>query len=142
MKKIILAILVIASITSCASTSSTVKADPEKEHILNLISELRQDPASDYAKEKYEEILRFATESSDVTVSLSEKTCPWLTKVENKKWGFYLLCGYIAGNIEKQLIDNQKKDNMEGGHKFVIMVYDAIKEVDKDFYSQEIENLR
>lgn len=98
-----------------------------KTQVLNLISEYKQAPISETGYAAVKKIINFAENSKDVLVEVTPETTPWLThdKVSDPIKGL-LLGAYVVGNIEPQLMFNEKKPQHCSGANEVARVVKLI----------------
>lgn len=134
MKKIIMFVL----FAGFAFVSGLHAADVNQS-ILKQIAVIEKDPLGKEADAAYREILKFATDSSDVDVTLTADVMPWIN--EDSKYKPKLIGAFIAGNIQPQIKSKIKEDNPYEALIFVFGVYEKIKKADPAFSSDGIEYL-
>ncbi len=104
--------------------SSIAQAGPTKAEALAGIEAIERDPISERAIAAFPLVVKFAQESPEVSITISEKILPW---IGTKDYGPLLLGAYVAGNVKAQLERGAPEDRPYEGLKRVFAVYAAMK---------------
>ncbi len=103
----------------------------------------RADPIAN-AKPHCGVMLGFATESSDVSVLIGQRTgVVWIKdKTSGKKdLSPILLCAYISGSVKSQLASGKKEHDVPAAITATIQVYQVLKKSDPQFKLESMEKL-
>ena len=108
---------------------------------LKSIAIFDKSPLNEDGKQAASIILRFASESEEVTIALSAAILPWIKNKDKNTSQFntILLSAYIAGNVKSQLLKKTASDDPFGGYVQVLKTYDQIQQAHPDFKIEEIE---
>lgn len=141
--------LLLTCVTNNQSTKEKLTHSPSiktltNEEVLLAIEKIWNDPVSESMDPIYTSVLDFIINSDDVIVTLSNENMPWLIQdqFEPDNRSGKLIVAYSAGIIKWQLENDTKEEPIQKGNAFLLHVYDAMREVDPDYYIEEIETLR
>ena len=114
----------------------------DRQRLLKMIGEFKKSKDfSDKSLKKYSYITEYATKSDLISLTISQDY--WPAEVSNTKYAAMFLLAYIAGNMEKQLLDENYEDSPQAGLEFEIYKYKQLKKVDKklkiDFFEKKIK---
>jgi hypothetical protein len=111
-----------------------------KHEALKAIAAFREDPLSDLGRGAGALIITFADEDHDVSVRISPKTVPFLSnKSIPQEIVSTLLVAFTAGNIDSQLLRNEKKDDSYSGVLQVIETYRQLQKKKPKLRIAEVE---
>ena len=131
-------------ITVLSVTSWSIAADKlpvlTKTEALRAITLFREDPLSEIGRGAGGLIMNYAEKSPDVRVVVSQKCIPFLSNkgipINEKST---LIAAFVVGNVDSQLLRNQKKDDSYAGVLQVIDSYRQIQREKPKFRLEEIE---
>lgn len=116
-----------------------------KDIVLKAIAIFENEPLSHDGKGAASIVMKFADESEDVYIVLSEKIITWLgndTKDPYYQYHVILLSAYIAGNVKYQLIQNVVQDDPYSGLIQVLKTYQQLQKRVPNFKLIEIEKIK
>jgi hypothetical protein len=112
-----------------------------KETVRNAIVAFRQDPLSERGRAAGEVVRRFAEKSTDVILTITPKLAPYLADVKiAQEDRSLLLAAHMVGNVDSQLLRNEKKDDPYAGVQEVIETYRRMQKRAPALSLPEIEN--
>ena len=113
-----------------------------KEEVRNAITVFRQAPASPRGRAAGKMVQRFAEKNDSVIVYITDKVVPFLSNVKiPHEDRALLLDAFFVGNIDSQLLRNEKKDHPYDGVLEVIEVYRRMRARDPVVRIAEVEKL-
>lgn len=125
-----------------AEPETTSTAPITKEIARDAITVFRQDPLSPRGRAAGEIVRRFAEKSEDVILHVTPKVAPFLTNVELAKENRALLLdAFTVGNVDSQLLRNEKKDDPYAGVQELISTYRRVQMAVPTFNLPEVEKL-
>ncbi len=99
-----------------------------KETVRSAIALFRQEPLSPRGHAAGEIVRSFAEKNDDVIVQVNPKVAPFLTNMKIPIEGRTLLLdAFVVGNVDSQLLHNEKKDDPYAGVSEVIQVYQQMQ---------------
>ncbi len=113
-----------------------------KEKIFNAMLAFRANPISPSGHAAGGLVMRFVDQSHDVVVNLNPKTLPFLSdqsippRLRNT-----LVAAFVIGNVDSQLLRNEKKNDSYAGLLQVIDTYKQIQQKNPRFRVFDIEQL-
>lgn len=112
-----------------------------KETVRSAIALFRQDPQSPRGRAAGEIVRSFAEKNDGVSVEVTSKLAPFLsnTKIPQEDRTL-LLDAFIVGNVDSQILRNEKKDDPYAGVSEVIQTYRQMQKRDPTLNLPEIEN--
>ena len=126
-------------------TGQLPAADPipiSKEKARDAIMVFRQDPLSPQGRAAGEIVRSFAEKSDLVLLKITDKLVPFQTNLslvpEDRT---LLLDAYVVGNVDSQLLRNEKKDDPYAGVSEVIQTYRQMQKQTPTLQIPEVENL-
>jgi hypothetical protein len=112
-----------------------------KETVRNAIGVFRQDPISQRGRAAGEVVRLFAEKSTDVILTITPKLAPYLADVKiPQEDRSLLLAAYVIGNVDSQLLRNEKKDDPYAGVQEVIETYRQMQKKAPALSLPEIES--
>lgn len=146
--KFIFVTMLFVLFTGCATKAvepetviSEESQDPEIVRVLEAVEKIRNTPFGEDMTSVFRLVLRFATESTDVQVEISEENCPWVGQTEEgDRIAGILLIAYIAGSVEWQLMEGISDPDYEAGKAMVRHVYEKAKELNPGYEIESLEN--
>jgi hypothetical protein len=112
-----------------------------KETVRSAIALFRQDPLSPRGRAAGEIIRSFAEKNDSVVVEVTSKLAPFLTNTRIlQEDRTLLLDAFVVGNVDSQLLRNEKKDDPYAGVSEVIEVYRQMQKRDQALQIPEVEN--
>jgi len=119
--------------SSASKPTPTPTAVPlTKESTRKAISVFRQD----------EFVRAFAETSDPIILEINPKRAPFLENLKLlAEYRGILLAAYIVGNVDSQLLHNEKKDDPYAGEIEVMNVYKQMKKREPAINLPEVENL-
>jgi hypothetical protein len=112
-----------------------------KDTARDAITVFRQDPLSQQGRAAGEIVRRFAEKTDVVLLKITAKLVPFQTNVnlvpEDRT---LLLDAYIVGNVDSQLLRNEKKDDPYAGVSEVIQTYRQMQKQTPTLQLPEVEN--
>lgn len=113
----------------------------KKENVRNAIGIFRQDPTSQRGRAAGEIVRRYAEKSTDVILTITPKLAPFLSDIKIPPDDrSLLLAAYMVGNVDLQLLRNEKKDDPYAGITEVIETYRQMKKQNPGLSIPDIEN--
>jgi hypothetical protein len=113
----------------------------DKETVRNAIGVFRQDPVSPRGRAAGQIVRRFAEKSTDVTLTITPKLAPYLANIRIPEPDrSLLLAAHMVGNVDSQLLRNEKKDDPHAGVLEVIETYRQMQKRDPALSLPEIES--
>ncbi len=118
------------------------KGEVSKEDARRAIAIFRRDPLNAQGEMTRPIILKFAQDSPDVEIAVSEKRMSWLDdKSVPEDTGRVLLVAYMAGDIQSQLDSGKTKDDPVAAAEQVIATYRQLQRADPKLKVREVEEL-
>lgn len=112
-----------------------------KETVRHEITVFRNDRLSPGGRVAAEVVRRFAEKSTDVILTITPKRAPYLSDMNiSTEDRSLLLAAYVVGNVDLQLVRNEKKDDPYSGILEVIETYRQMQKKDPTLSLPEIEN--
>ena len=112
-----------------------------KDTTRNAITVFRQDPLSPQGRAAGEIVRSFAEKTDVVLLKITDKLVPFQTNgslvPEDRT---LLLDAYIVGNVDSQLLRNEKKDDPYAGVSEVIQTYRQMQKQTPTLQLPEVEN--
>ena len=124
------------SMTNLASAKAAVSETSVRQAIATFL----RMPASPSSKRSMSTIVTFASESDDVSVTVSQKAVPWYGDKEVQH-GEVLLCAFISGNILSQLDTGVNRDDSYSGLVKVFRVYRYLQKRRKGYSVPAVDRL-
>ena len=123
-------------------TQQQGKGTVSKEDARRAIAIFRRDPLNSQGEMTRPIILKFAEDSPDVEISLSDKRLSWVgNKSVPEETSQVLVVAYVAGDIQSQLDSGKTKDNPVAAAEQVIATYGQLKRANPDLRVREVEEL-
>ncbi|MFZ5630278.1 MAG: hypothetical protein ACOY5B_14195 [Spirochaetota bacterium] len=120
------------------------KEAAERESFLRDARDIVANPLSQETKNRCVNTLKYATESEDISVEVSEQNgVVWLMEKghHTKENSALLLCAYIAGNARAQLENNAKGNDTLAGVNAVLAVYGKLRQANDKFRLKSIDEM-
>ncbi len=112
-----------------------------KEAARRAITIFRQDPFSPRGRAAGDGVRAFAEKSDDVILEVNKKRAPFLSNLKLAEGDrVLLLAAFIVGNVDSQLLRNEKKDDPYAGELEVINVYKQMKKRNPAIDLPEVQN--
>ena len=141
MKQSFLIVSITFSLAIYSNAADQPKTLTTKEDIRNAILVFHQDPLSPRGRAAGEIVRRYAEKSTDVMLTITPKLTPFLTNIRlPERDRSLLLAAYIIGNVDSQLLHNEKKDDPYSGVLEVIETYRQMQKRNAAVILPEIEN--
>lgn len=115
------------------------KAELTQVQALQAIAIFGGDPLGEHAEAMASRIVRFANESDDVEIIISENLYPWLVAKNKVEHNALLLSAIVAGNVRSQLETRVHRDDSYSAMLFLFRVYQELRAVNKEFRIAVIE---
>jgi hypothetical protein len=129
----------------CAATlSMAAPAEPviTKEVALKAIGLFREDPLSEDGRAAAAILVMFVDRNHDVVVALSKKAFPVFgAPGVSQKETSLLLAGFVAGNLDSQLLRGVKKDDAYAGDLQLIETYRQLQTKNRKLKIPAIEKM-
>ena len=140
--KLMWPILVVAGLICCDVIS--VRAEEgtiiSKEEVRSAIMIFRQEPVSPRGRAAGELVRSFAEKNQTVIISVNDKVAPFLSNVKlSKEDRALLLDAFVLGEVDTQLLKNDKKEDPYGGITEVLRVYQQMQKADPNFALPELD---
>jgi hypothetical protein len=111
-----------------------------KEDVRNAIRIFRQAPASPRGRAAGKFVQRFAEKNDSVVVYITDKVVPFLSNVKIPHEDLaLLLSAFVVGNVDTQLLRNEKKDQPYDGVVEMIETYRRMRTRDPAVRIAEVE---
>ena len=124
------------------SVSKAKEGDVSKDDARKAIAIFRRNPLDTHGEMTRPIILKFAEDSPDVEIAVSDKTLPWLAnKSVPTETSAVLLVAFVAGDVESQLDSGKTKDDPVAGSEQVIATYRQLQKADPKLKVREVETL-
>ncbi len=136
-------VFIVVFLISCTGVrAKTAGSSIDKDTVRKAITIFRRTPSNQQGSMVRPIILRFAQESPDVEIVVSQKFLPWIgvNKVREEA-GAVLLTAYVAGNVQSQLDKNKTKDDPVAGTEQVIATYRQLQQTQPRLRITEVEKL-
>ena len=133
-------LLAIFLCTAAVSLAAPPAKTISKQTVLDAIMTFRVDPLSEDGRQAGAIVVLFTDQDHDVSVSLRQKTLPFLTDKslpENYRGAF--LAAFVVGNVDSQLLRHQKKDDSYAGLQQLIESYHQMQRKNPKLRVAEIE---
>jgi hypothetical protein len=128
----------------CLATNALSRETPtlvSQADVLEAIDIFAKSPVSEQGKAAAAIIAKFAEESDDVTILISQNVVTWLENDNPPKFSETLLTAYLAGNVKSQLERRTMANDSYAGIQQVLKTYAQLKEIDKTLYIPEVQKL-
>ena len=123
-------------------TQQQGKGTVSKEDARKAIAIFRRDPLNSQGEMTRPIILKFAEDSPDVEISLSDKRLNWVgNKSVPEETSQVLIVAYVAGDVQSQLDSGKTKDNPVAAAEQVINTYNQLKHANPELRVREVEEL-
>ncbi len=114
---------------------------PAKEQALNAIHVFRLEPQSPAGRAAGQFIVQYAEKNPNVTINVNAKLVPFRVNLAlSEQVRSILFAAFIVGNLESQLLRNEKKDDPYAGELEVIETYRQMQKKDPTLRIDEIQN--
>ncbi len=118
------------------------KGAVSKEDARRAITIFRRDPLGSQGEMTRPIILKFAEDSPDVEISLSDKRLAWVgNKSVPEETTRILIVAYVAGDVQSQLDSGKTKDDPVAATEQVIATYAQLKRANPELHVREVEEL-
>ena len=134
--------LLVVSLISCVGAQAKPADSIDQDTVRKAITIFRRTPANQQGSMVRPIILRFAQESPDVEIVVSQKFLPWIgTGKVHEEAGAVLLTAYVAGNVQAQLDKKKTQDDPVAGTEQVIATYRQLQRSEPRLRITEVEKL-
>jgi len=111
-----------------------------KETVRSAIELFRQDPLSPRGRAAGEMVRVFAEKDDSVVVQVNPKLASFLNDVKiTREDRALLLDAFVIGNVDSQLLRNEKKEDPYGGVSEVIEIYRKMQALDSALHIPDVE---
>ncbi len=125
-----------------SATQPQGKGAVSKEDARRAIAIFRRDPLNSQGEMTRPIILKFAEDSPDVEISLSDKRLSWVgNKAVPEETSQLLVVAYVAGDVQSQLDSGKTKDDPVAAAEQVITTYGQLKRANPELRVREVEEL-
>ena len=128
----------------CLQTFHAYAAEPAplspKDNVRNAILTFRENPLSPRGGAAGEFVRSFAQKDDSVIVRITQKVAPFSNDLRlGEEIRTVLLDAFVVGNVEAQLLRDEKKDHPEAGVEEVIETYQQVKKKTPTLVIPEVE---
>ena len=134
---------VVVAVLSAGAAAQGKPADSiDKNTVRKAITIFERTPSNQQGSMVRPIILRYAQESPDVEIEVSDKAMPWLENLKgHEEAGAVLLTAYVAGDVRAQLARRRAKDDPVAGTEQVIATYRQLQKTEPRLRIMEVEKL-